>query len=134
MGLAASNARNLNDAFLCGLAVALLKVSCIPAGIDQWLPLVRRLKRKIQLQVKVDADETRHIFGALDVARHPVNRLCHAAQQGLGFSDHAGPSWVEAASTQVSLLPPPCDEFTTSEPLRNATRVRPPGMTLISLP
>ena len=30
-------------------------------------------------------------------------------------------------STQVSLLPPPCDEFTTSEPLRSATRVSPPG-------
>jgi hypothetical protein len=30
-------------------------------------------------------------------------------------------------STQVSLLPPPCDEFTTSEPRRSATRVSPPG-------
>ena len=30
-------------------------------------------------------------------------------------------------STQVSLLPPPCDELTTSEPARSATRVRPPG-------
>jgi RNA polymerase sigma factor (sigma-70 family) len=29
------------------------------------------------------------------------------------------------------LLPPPCDEFTTSEPLRNATRVRPPGSTQV---
>ena len=27
----------------------------------------------------------------------------------------------------MSLLPPPCDELTTSEPLRSATRVRPPG-------
>ena len=34
-----------------------------------------------------------------------------------------GPSEI----THVSLLPPPCDELTTSEPLRNATRVRPPG-------
>ena len=30
-------------------------------------------------------------------------------------------------STQVSLLPPPCDELTTSDPLRSATRVSPPG-------
>src|SRR5882762_3017734 len=29
---------------------------------------------------------------------------------------------------QVSLLPPPCEELTTSEPARSATRVRPPGM------
>ena len=27
----------------------------------------------------------------------------------------------------MSLLPPPCDELTTSDPLRSATRVRPPG-------
>ena len=33
------------------------------------------------------------------------------------------------ASTQVSLEPPPWLEFTTSEPRRSATRVRPPGMT-----
>ena len=38
------------------------------------------------------------------------------------------------AMTQVSLLPPPCEEFTTSEPLRRATRVKPPGKTQISLP
>ena len=33
------------------------------------------------------------------------------------------------ATIQVSLLPPPCDELTTSEPRRSATRVRPPGVT-----
>ena len=36
-------------------------------------------------------------------------------------------SALPARSTQVSLLPPPCDEFTTSDPLRSATRVNPPG-------
>ena len=30
--------------------------------------------------------------------------------------------------------PPPCEEFTTSEPSRNATRVRPPGNTQVDLP
>ena len=38
------------------------------------------------------------------------------------------------ASTQVSFVPPPCDEFTTSVPARNATRVRPPGSTQVSRP
>ena len=28
---------------------------------------------------------------------------------------------------QVSLLPPPCEEFTTNQPSVNATRVNPPG-------
>ena len=36
-------------------------------------------------------------------------------------------SHFDFSNTQVSLLPPPCDEFTTSDPLRSATRVRPPG-------
>ncbi len=31
--------------------------------------------------------------------------------------------------TQVSLLPPPCEEFTTSEPFFRATLVNPPGVT-----
>ncbi len=34
--------------------------------------------------------------------------------------------------TQVSLLPPPCEEFTTSDPRLSATRVRPPG-TMVTL-
>ena len=31
------------------------------------------------------------------------------------------------------MLPPPCDELTTSEPFRNAPRVRPPGLMLVFL-
>ncbi len=34
----------------------------------------------------------------------------------------------------MSLVPPPCDELTTSEPSRSATRVRPPGTRLTVLP
>src|SRR3974390_351814 len=37
-------------------------------------------------------------------------------------------------STHVSLLPPPCDELTTSDPLRNATRVSPPGTSVTFSP
>ena len=39
-----------------------------------------------------------------------------------------------AAITQVSLVPPPCDELTTREPSRSATRVSPPGTRLIVRP
>src|SRR5690349_9770022 len=35
---------------------------------------------------------------------------------------------------QVSLLPPPCEEFTTSEPLLSATRVSPPRDTYVPSP
>ena len=34
-----------------------------------------------------------------------------------------------AISTKLSLVPPPWLEFTTSDPSRSATRVRPPGTT-----
>src|SRR6266446_30361 len=32
-----------------------------------------------------------------------------------------------SSRTHVSLLPPPCDELTTSDPFLSATRVSPPG-------
>src|SRR5688500_14239312 len=38
------------------------------------------------------------------------------------------------SNTQVSLVPPPCEEFTTSEPSFSATRVSPPGTVVISSP
>ena len=36
-------------------------------------------------------------------------------------------SFSHQSTTQVSFTPPPWEEFTTSEPSRSATRVRPPG-------
>src|SRR5450631_2129487 len=66
-------------------------------------------------------DQTRETLRALDVARHPVQMIGGAAEH-------------QVSSTQVSLVPPPCEEFTTSEPSRNATRVRPPGTMVTSRP
>ena len=37
-------------------------------------------------------------------------------------------------STQVSLLPPPCEELTTSDPGSIAARVSPPGTTVVIRP
>src|SRR4029450_6759665 len=74
------------------------------------------------------------ILRTLDVARHPINRICNAAQQRTLFASHHATPCAEAPRTQVSLLPPPCDEFTTSEPFLSATRVSPPGRTKISFP
>ena len=42
---------------------------------------------------------------------------------------HVRIAWVGPASTQVSLEPPPREEFTISSPSASATRVRPPGST-----
>ena len=41
---------------------------------------------------------------------------------------------LSTSSTQVSLVPPPWEELTTSEPSRSATRVRPPGTMVTSRP
>src|SRR5208283_3669489 len=65
--------------------------------------------------------QTREAFGALDVARHPVQMIGGAAEHQL-------------SSTHVSLVPPPCEELTTNEPSRSATRVSPPGTMVMSRP
>ena len=39
-----------------------------------------------------------------------------------------------SSTTQVSFVPPPCDELTTSEPCLSATRVNPPGTVCTPLP
>jgi hypothetical protein len=72
---------------------------------------------EIQHELHVDIEDARAGLGALEVAAQPEAGIGDPAQ-------HASPS----SKTQVSLLPPPCEELTTSEPLRIATRVSPPGM------
>ena len=72
----------------------------------------------VEQPVEVDVQQPARVLGPLDVAARPVERLCDAAQH-------------QARSTQVSLLPPPCEELTTSEPSRSAARVSPPGTTLV---
>ena len=50
-------------------------------------------------------------------------RWAHARPRSVSGGSPAG------STTQVSLLPPPWDEFTTSDPSRRATRVSPPRVT-----
>src|SRR5208282_1429653 len=64
----------------------------------------------------IDVDEPRPPFCAFQIARRPEQMVRNSAQH-------------QSATTHVSLLPPPCDEFTISDPSRSATRVRPPGNT-----
>ena len=59
-------------------------------------------------------DDAGGVVGALDVAGQPEQAVGGAAQH-------------HASSTQVSLVPPPWLELTTSEPCLRATRVSPPG-------
>src|SRR4030095_12541347 len=115
--------------FSHGLAVSLLENLHVAGSIDQWLPLMSGRQRKIELQVEIDSDKARDVFSALGVTRHPMHGICDAAKQRTFFARHDAATSGLRLSTQVSLLPPPCDEFTTSEPFLSATRVRPPAIT-----
>ena len=86
------------------------------AGLDH---LVRQQRHLVS-----DIEQACGVFGALDVARHPEELVG-------GSAEHRG---TYLATTHVSLVPPPCDEFTTSDPSRSATRVRPPGTRVTCLP
>src|SRR5690606_29643439 len=69
-----------------------------------------------------DIEQAHGVLGTLQVTGHPVQVVGDAAQH------------EASSSTQVSLVPPPCEEFTTNEPSRKATRVRPPGTIWMSRP
>src|ERR1035437_4466954 len=66
-------------------------------------------------------DQARETFRAFDVARHPIQVIGSAAEHYV-------------SNTQVSLVPPPCEELTTRDPSRRATRVNPPGTIVTSRP
>ena len=79
------------------------------------------LLRLLEQRVEVHVEQPRGLFRPLHVAAHPEQRFGDAREH------HVSPR-----STQVSLLPPPCDEFTTIDSGLSATRVSPPG-TMITL-
>ena len=107
------------------LAVALLVTEQLH-DLEPRLPAI--LDLGVEERVEVDVEEARDVLGALDVARRPVERFGDPAQ-------HRRAPHLCHARTHVSLLPPPCDELTTSEPGRSAVRVRPPGtMRVASVP
>ncbi len=108
------------------------------AGRDhQRLPLIGKAVGQAEREVQVHLDEARDVLRPLDVAIHPKNRVGNAAQHvvaSAGAATAGAPFCKWASSTrvprtQVSLLPPPCELFTTIEPFSKATLVRPPGST-----
>ena len=109
-----------------------------------------------QHQVGGDAEDACRVFGTLHLPAHPVNAVRDPREHGRNSGTNrvflpipsgvASPLVKEAtrrkrglslflqSTTHVSFVPPPCDEFTTSEPSFSATRVRPPGTSFASLP
>ncbi len=85
-------------------------------GRDRRFPFVRRadIGERQRGEALRHLENAREVFRALDVAREPVEVIG-------GAREHY------RSSTQVSFVPPPWLELTTSEPFFKATRVSPPG-------
>ncbi len=84
-----------------------------------------RLRRAVGSERDADLEQPCGVLGALEIATQPVE-VVGDARQHLATLIHS--------STHVSLLPPPCDELTTSDPRRSATRVSPPGTMTVCWP
>src|SRR5204863_4176029 len=85
------------------------------------LPARRSLSGDVQPDVFVGEQCPRQILGPFQVTAEPECIFCEPAEQ------HQPPPGD--STMNVSLLPPPCEELTTREPLRSATRVSPPRVT-----
>ena len=97
-------------------------------GFEQAEPAVGAgFRGLVETELEIDIDEARGVLGALEVAAHPIEVVGDAGEHRSRFHDVILTQRSHARSTHVSLLPPPCEELTTSDPRRRATRVRPPG-------
>ncbi len=118
LGLSCAEREKFEDVLGVGFTVELAKSVLLAGHDDQRLPAQTvGLLRLLEQHVVIHVENARGVLGALDVARQPEQRF-RDAREHLSSSPRR---------TQVSLLPPPCEEFTTSEPRCSATRVRPPG-------
>src|ERR1700722_7334927 len=64
------------------------------------------------------------VLRPLQVAAHPVETVANTRKHGSTLPNSV---YAYYSSPHVSLLPPPCEELTTRDPLSRATRVSPPG-------
>ena len=106
---------------LDGLGLRLAGHVVDAADDEQRPPLLLERHVEIQQQRLIDVQDAGGVLRPLQVAAHPETVLGDAR-------DHR-----PFSITQVSLLPPPWLELTTSEPLTRAVRVRPPGSTQVDL-
>ena len=131
MELGFSSWKTRNSVTFCAVAFLMQReeLLLVPGGLHNGQPvfgqplLVEIPQVEEQLQV--------HVHDAGDVLRRVQ---CNGTSSRGELATRLNMSFVLRTSTQVSLLPPPCDEFTTSEPLRRATRVSPPGTISIFSP
>ncbi|MNY08192.1 hypothetical protein D3C86_1410320 [compost metagenome] len=115
--------------FVVGFLVGRHQLTDREHALPGFLRLARRLRQ--HRGVIGHVQQPRGVRGTLDVAGHPVQMVGGTAQHAALPSAR---SVCSSSSTQVSLVPPPCDELTTSEPSFKATRVSPPATIFTVLP
>src|SRR5262249_23159927 len=112
----------LADRALGALDAALIEVALEMQHLHELAPDDRRVfDRRPQQAVIRDGEHARRVLGTLEIPPGP--------EEVFGVTGEHQTSAPSAASTHVSFEPPPCDEFTTSDPFGSATRVSPPGIT-----
>ena len=132
VGVVAIQQQKADDVPWRALGIGRVKPLAVPIGIHQGKPGLGAAGGTVQGHGFAHFQKPGNVFGPLDVPVDPVQRIGHTAQHGTS-------SWLPAVTalsltTQVSLQPPPWEEFTTREPRFRATRVKPPGLTQSLLP
>ena len=113
--------------------IGLIEAAAIAGGVHQRQPGFGATRGTIKGHGFTDLKEAGDVFGPLQVAMDPIQRIGDPAQHGT--TSRAGSLTTCWSSTiQVSLQPPPWEEFTTSDPRFSATRVSPPGLTQFCFP
>src|SRR5258708_17776254 len=106
----------VEDRGVVGRLEVLGKEFALAENREQRRPRLCVARRTLDQQMVVDVEQARAPFGSLQIAGSPEKMTRDSPEH-------------QASSTQVSLLPPPWDELTISEPSRSATRVSPPAST-----
>ncbi len=104
----------IGDDVLGGL-LGELRGEMLLVGIERQDPGPAALARTRPLKRGLHLQDARHAFGALQIAGQPEDAFGVARKQ---CRAHEAPP----LRTQVSLVPPPCEELTTIEPFGRATR------------
>ena len=116
IGIVGVEREEIEDRSVVGGRVGLGEQLALAENREQRRPRLRVARRALDQQMVVDVEQARAPFGPFQIARSPEKMTRDSPEH-------------QASSTQVSLLPPPCEEFTINEPSRSATRVSPPAST-----
>ena len=109
--------------------VTVPEVGLVAEREHQRVPEPSVADRPLEREIERGLGGPRDVLGPLDLAVHPVDAFGDAGEH-CGMKPQVPPD----STTHVSLLPPPWEELTTSDPFTSATLVRPPGSTKISSP